>query len=88
MAEKPSDCWALPLRHDHHMAQHDYGDELGWWHAHGIDPFILSLMYFEEYARHADLTCDRKERKQALARKPKRKAKIPQRKNPWPKKQK
>ena len=21
---KPDDHWALPLRHDHHMAQHNY----------------------------------------------------------------
>jgi hypothetical protein len=79
MAEKPSDCWALPLKHAHHMAQHDFGDECVWWSRHGIDPFRLAMRYFEEYASQADMKAERKERKQAsrLERnKPKRKAKI------------
>ena len=49
MGTKPDDRWALPLRHDHHMAQHRYGDELGWWSAHGIEPFSLTMWYYTSY---------------------------------------
>ncbi len=73
MAEKPSDCWALPLKHSHHMAQHHYGDEVGWWSAHGIDPFNLAIGYYGEYEQqHPKPVKPRLERKG----KPKRKAKI------------
>jgi hypothetical protein len=84
LQEKPSDCWALPLKHSHHMAQHDFGSETEWWHAHGINPFTMAMRYFEEYAKQADAKAEHRERKQA-ARKPKRTAKIAQRKKPWPK---
>jgi hypothetical protein len=85
MSEKPSDCWALPLKHAHHMAQHDFGDELVWWSRHGIDPFKLAMKYFEEYAAQADMRAERKEFRKAvrLERSPKHKAKIPSR--PFPK---
>lgn len=46
---KPDDKWALPLKHSHHMAQHAHGDELGWWSAHGIDPFELAIKYYKRY---------------------------------------
>ena len=50
MARKPDDKWALPLKHTHHMAQHEYGDELGWWAAHGIhDPFALAIRLYKQY---------------------------------------
>jgi hypothetical protein len=49
MARKPDDKWALPLRHAHHMAQHRYGDEVGWWKAHGIDPFATAVRYYKQY---------------------------------------
>lgn len=26
MGEKPSDCWVIPLCHDHHKQQHDIGE--------------------------------------------------------------
>lgn len=93
MAEKPSDCWAMPLNRSCHMRQHDYGDEVFWWCSHGINPFTLAMRYFEEYAKQADAKAEHRERKQA-ARKPKRKAKIAsrgfgqQRKRPWPKRPK
>ena len=49
---KPDDRWALPLKHFHHMTQHDYGDELGWWLAHGVkDPFALCIAHYERYLR-------------------------------------
>jgi hypothetical protein len=52
MGRKPDDRWALPLLHAHHMSQHDYGDELGWWRAHGIaDPFELCKYYYRRYQR-------------------------------------
>jgi hypothetical protein len=66
------------------MRQHDHGDEMGWFAAHGINPFTLAMRYFEEYAKQADAKAEHRERKQA-ARKPKRKTKIAQRKQPWPK---
>jgi hypothetical protein len=71
MAEKPSDGWVLPLRHDHHMAQHDFGSELEWWSAHGINPFDLAMLYRVEYLAEAG-----PEKLLSLARKPKRTAKI------------
>src|SRR5437016_3362084 len=52
MQQKPDDRWAVPLRHDHHMAQHQYGDEVGWWAAHGLDPFKLAIGYYGEYEQH------------------------------------
>src|SRR4029077_1910418 len=52
MGARPDDRWALPLRHRHHMAQHEWGDELGWWSAHGIaDPFALCLKYYRRYTK-------------------------------------
>jgi hypothetical protein len=52
MGYKPDDHWALPLKHQHHMAQHYSGDELGWWAAHGIaDPFALAQEYYQRYLR-------------------------------------
>lgn len=44
-AEKPSDYWALPLKHSCHMAQHDFGNELMWWQWKRIDPFLLATIY-------------------------------------------
>jgi hypothetical protein len=50
MGQRPDDRWALPLNHFHHMAQHFYGDELGWWEAHGVaDPFALAQEYYARY---------------------------------------
>jgi len=47
---KPDDKWALPLTHAHHMAAHAWGDERGWWMAHGVpDPFALCLEYYRRY---------------------------------------
>lgn len=52
MGIRPDDRWALPLKHQHHMAQHYHGDELGWWLAHGVaDPFALALEYYQRYQR-------------------------------------
>jgi hypothetical protein len=49
---KPDDRWALPLKHQHHMAQHHHGNELLWWAAHGVsDPFALCIDYYQRYQR-------------------------------------
>jgi len=49
---KPDDRWSLPLKHGHHMTQHDYGDELGWWALHGVhDPFQLCIDHYNRYLR-------------------------------------
>lgn len=49
MQIKPDDCWAMPLKHAHHMAQHAFGDEVSWWHAHGVHPFVRALRYYGRY---------------------------------------
>jgi hypothetical protein len=52
IGQKPDDKWALPLKHNHHLAQHYHGDELGWWAAHGVaDPFALAEQYYRRYHR-------------------------------------
>lgn len=52
IGNKPDDKWALPLKHSHHMAMHDYGDERGWWEKHGVsDPFALCLEYNEKFRK-------------------------------------
>jgi hypothetical protein len=52
MGQRPDDCWALPLKHFHHMAQHYSGNELAWWEAHGVaDPFALAKEYYARYQR-------------------------------------
>lgn len=50
MGRKPNDCCAVPLHHGCHMRQHAYGDERGWWHAHGEkDPLALAASYYRVY---------------------------------------
>lgn len=47
---RPDDKWALPLKHQHHMQQHDHGDELGWWALRGVrDPFALCIEYYQRF---------------------------------------
>jgi hypothetical protein len=53
---KPDDRWALPLKHLHHMAQHNFGDEIGWWQMKGVrDPFALAIRYYERYTKEHSL---------------------------------
>ena len=78
MAEKPDDRWAIPLSRACHMRQHAYGDELGWWSAHGKDPFVLALQYNALYANETGKRADEP------VKVPKRKTRITRRKNPWP----
>ena len=46
-AQKPSDCWIVPLTRQEHDAQHAHGDELEWWRLQGIDPFELAIKLYE-----------------------------------------
>lgn len=46
MAQKPSDCWGLPLCRDHHDEQHR-GNELAFWERYGIDPFATAVALFK-----------------------------------------
>lgn len=46
MAQKPDDCWTLPLLPDEHKAQHSE-NEMEFWRSHGIDPFELALKLYE-----------------------------------------
>lgn len=83
-AEKPSDHWALPVNHAHHMAQHAHGDELGWWSARGIDPFELAIRYYRRYG--GDGGSPRVKRHKPTTHGPKRKwptRKFPKRETKW-----
>ena len=52
MARRPDDKWALPLKHAHHMNQHQYGNELGWWLIRRVeDPFALCVEHYEKYQK-------------------------------------
>lgn len=52
VGQKPDDKWALPLKHAHHMAMHDHGDERGWWFKHGVsDPFALCIKYHAKFRK-------------------------------------
>jgi hypothetical protein len=57
---KPHDFWAMPLNRSCHMRQHESGDELSWWAAHGIpDPFGRSMRYYAAYqAECPQMTAD------------------------------
>lgn len=48
---KPDDKWATALCRSCHDRQHAHGDELGWWSAHGIDPFKLAARLYARYRR-------------------------------------
>lgn len=41
-AEKPSDCWTVPLTRDEHTDQHRH-NEREWWLKRGIDPLDIAL---------------------------------------------
>ena len=46
MAQKSSDCWALPLTPNEHRAQH-CENEMEFWRSHGIDPFEVAVRLYE-----------------------------------------
>ena len=92
--EKPHDHWAVPLRHDHHMAQTKSPvGEVAWWAAHGKNPFSLARYYNRRYLEATGDAADRgraapvpKAKWPRKARpEPRQRAKIPKRKDPWPK---
>lgn len=41
-AEKPSDCWTVPLHYLQHRDQHS-GDERAWWAGIRMDPLQVAL---------------------------------------------
>lgn len=45
-AQKPDDCWTLPLSPSEHREQHST-NELAWWRSHGIDPFETAVRLYE-----------------------------------------
>ena len=59
-AQKPSDCWTLPLTPDEHRDQHS-GSEMAFWNRYGINPFTLAA---DLYA----VTGDREAAEQIIAR--------------------
>lgn len=46
LAQKPDDCWTLPLTASEHKEQHSE-NELAWWRSHGIDPFETAIKLYE-----------------------------------------
>lgn len=72
MQEKPDDQWSLPLKRAHHAAQHAFGDELGWFTAHGINPFQRALRYYGAYVAQMDTGGPRKARGEPAAKKPRK----------------
>lgn len=44
-AEKPDDCWTLPLSTEQHRLQHSM-NEAEYWQQVGIDPFGLALALY------------------------------------------
>lgn len=53
--QRSSDCWALPLTRDQHRAQHDFGNELGWWRLMGIDdPFDVAAKLYDLTGRYEE----------------------------------
>ena len=49
MAQKPDDCWSLPLCNRHHREQHAVGNELKFWSRYHIDPFALAIVYMKKF---------------------------------------
>ncbi len=46
MAQKPDDCWTLPLTPSEHREQHSE-NEMAFWRRHEIDPFELAKKLYE-----------------------------------------
>lgn len=92
LGEKPSDRWAVPLCSDCHLdspqAQHRIG-EYRFWTRVGINPFKLALMLYAQFERRRDRAPAQRvkvvKRATQMARRRLKKAKISQRRNPWPK---
>lgn len=68
-AEKPSDCWAVPLCSHHHREQHAHGDELAWWASYGIDPLDRAI---ELYASRPGADKPKRERRRERKTKPRK----------------
>jgi hypothetical protein len=87
MGKKPDDRFCVPLCRAHHVEQGD--DEKGFWlnrKGHELAAFEIAAKFYEEYGGTGGLP---RRKKPVKPRKPKeQRAKITQRKNPWPKKPK
>jgi hypothetical protein len=68
-AEKPSDCWAVPLCSHHHREQHST-NELAWWVSYGLDPFVIAI---ELYAARPGADKPKRERRKQPAKRRERK---------------
>lgn len=51
MAEKPDDCWSLPLCGKCHRVQHG-ANEKNFWSNLGINPWVLALSLFAASGDH------------------------------------
>jgi hypothetical protein len=60
--QKASDRWALPLHPDLHRAQHDFGDERGWWELQGINPHMAGLVLWGLWKERGDDATSQAER--------------------------
>ena len=89
LAEKPSDCWTVPLCDYHHRtgidAQHIVGEKL-FWKLRGIDPFALaSRLWVESGAAARALEPKRVKQPKPIAdRKPRRMRGKIQSRSSWP----
>jgi len=45
-AQKPSDCWTVPLTAEEHRDQHN-GNEMSFWRRNGVDPFDLAEQLYQ-----------------------------------------
>jgi hypothetical protein len=52
LGEKVDDAWAVPLCNQHHVGQHDFGDEKRWWHLVGIDPIPIAMALYLHHGNH------------------------------------
>ena len=48
MAEKPDDCWTVPMCRACHGEQHSQ-NELEFWRLRGVDPFALAIKLYAKY---------------------------------------
>lgn len=84
---KPDDRWATTLCRSCHNRQHAHGDEIGWWNAHGIDPFALAQRLYAQYRLenpNANPPYVRKQRSIKTRQPRGQRQKIKGRAKPWP----
>lgn len=52
IAMKADDRFTVPLCGKHHRAQHDHGNEHGWWKQRAVDPIKVALALFSVSGDH------------------------------------